>query len=350
MELWLNWLIGFFIWCLLIVMLSLFTWLITSLKSAKGKGLLRNDLFNYHHTSPILPEKGFFLDTHSHTLASDGIMTPEQNILWHIANGFHAFVLTDHNTGKNNAEILGLQAKYPQILIIPGFEYTTYPIHLNFIGIMDFPEKVKQKPTHDEIRQAIAKAKQLGAIVQADHISWTKNEPLHRSGEVTHPTRDELLAWGVDTFEINNEMRWYDPYTLHWFERLKEQKRLPRPISMTTGTDIHSPLKEWCSCWTELLLTEEERKKPTWETVKTALLEGRTKIWVDHDYLHPPEAVQIGFDPDKNAFKSIFAPFFALRYGVEKIPGLKWGIFSYILWFALLYFPLRALICWLISL
>jgi hypothetical protein len=72
------------------------------------KGNIPDYVFDYKRKSDILPEKGFFLDTHAHSTASDGWMTPEQCIMWHIANGFNAFVLTDHNTGKNNKPILEL--------------------------------------------------------------------------------------------------------------------------------------------------------------------------------------------------------------------------------------------------
>ncbi len=48
---------------------------------------------NYNTT-----EWNVLLDSHSHTKYSDGKLTPRQNILWHIAMGFNAMILTDHNT------------------------------------------------------------------------------------------------------------------------------------------------------------------------------------------------------------------------------------------------------------
>ena len=259
----------------------------------KLRGKIPDHYFNYKRTSDILPTNGFFLDTHAHTTASDGWLTPEQCIKWHIANGFDAFVLSDHNTGKNNKPILKLQDKYPEIVIIPGFEWTTARIHLNFLGIEDFPGKVPWNPKDEKIIEVINKAKEMDAVIQVDHISWTVDQPSHRSGKLVHPTRDQLLEWGVDGFEINNEMRWYDPKTVHWLENLKEKNQLPRPIFLSTGTDIHNPFKEWATGWTEVLLTPEELKNPNWSVIKKALLEGRTKIWVDHDYCEPFEAKQL---------------------------------------------------------
>jgi len=269
----------------------------------KLRGKIPDHFFNYKRTSDILPQDGFFLDTHAHSTASDGWMTPEQCIKWEIANGFHAFVLTDHNTGKNNKPIMELQNKYPEIVIIPGFEWTTIRIHLNFLGIEDFPRRVPMNPNDEKIKEAINKAKEMGAVVQVDHIPWTVNEPWHRLGKCTHPSRDNLLEWGVDGFEINNEMRWYDPKTVIWLENLKEENQLPRPIFMSTGTDIHNPINEWVSGWTELLLTPEERKNPDWTVIKKALLEGRTRIWVDHDYYMPYEAKQLKLEREKNQQK-----------------------------------------------
>ena len=274
------------------------------------KGKIPDYVFDYKRKSDILPEKGFFLDTHAHSTASDGWMTPEQCIMWHIANGFNAFVLTDHNTGKNNKYILELQDKYPEIVIIPGFEWTTLRIHLNFLGIEDFPGKIKFNPTDEQIKSAIKRAKEMGAIVQVDHITWTMDQPMLRKGKYTHPTRQQLLEWGVDGFEINNEMRWYDPKTVHWLERLKENNQLPRPIFLSTGTDIHNPLKEWATCWTELLLNPEELKDPNWSVIKKALSEGRTRIWVDHDYCEPFEAKLLKLNKT-SLTKRVFTPDFS---------------------------------------
>ena len=93
--------------------------------------------------------------------SSDGWMRPEQLIKWHIANNFNAFVLTDHNTGKNNNDILSFQKKYPEILIIPGFEWTSSRLHMNLLGIKDFPFKVPQFPSDEQIKEAMDKAQNI---------------------------------------------------------------------------------------------------------------------------------------------------------------------------------------------
>jgi predicted metal-dependent phosphoesterase TrpH len=198
MDVLLNWFIGFFIWFLVLVVFAIITVLVVGGGINPKSSLITDDLFDYNRKSEIIPKDAFLMDTHAHTLASDGKMTPEQLIKWEIANGFNAFTLTDHNTDKNNEEILALQSKYPNILIIPGFEWTTNRIHLNFIGLKRYPHRVPINPSDEDIKFAIKSAKELGAVVQVDHISWTLDQPRLRSGELKHPTRAELLEWGVD--------------------------------------------------------------------------------------------------------------------------------------------------------
>jgi len=342
MEIWLNWLVGLLIWIVCIIILSIITFLImiSSNKSVKGK--IPDEAFDYHYRPDFIPKDAYLFDSHSHTLASDGSMTPEQNIKWHIANGYDAFVVTDHNTSANNKPSTDLQEKYPNILIIPGFEHTSPLIHLNFIGIEDYPEKVPLIPSIKDVKKAIQIVKDLGGVVQCDHISWTVDRIGHRNGQYVHPTRDELIEWGVDGFEINNEMRWYDPRTIHHLENLKAAGKLPRPIFMSTGTDVHNPVKEWATCWTELLLTPEEKKNPTIDIVKKALLEGRTKIWVDHDYRHPPEAEFCQIIETSTTKKALLAPFISLGNGITENPaGVLKSVLSHVFWFVLAYFFFR---------
>ncbi|MCK5159608.1 MAG: hypothetical protein KAR08_10650, partial [Candidatus Heimdallarchaeota archaeon] len=60
-----------------------------------------NESFNFR-LNPTYNETQFNIvfDQHSHTKYSDGVLTVEQNILWHLAHGFNAMALTDHNTMK----------------------------------------------------------------------------------------------------------------------------------------------------------------------------------------------------------------------------------------------------------
>ncbi len=88
-------------------------------------------------------------DQHSHTKLVGGILTVEQNILWHITMGFNACVITDHNTMRNSEDIAAMSLKYQgEFVIIQGMEYTNGRIHMNFIGISSWDLRVPINPTN----------------------------------------------------------------------------------------------------------------------------------------------------------------------------------------------------------
>jgi hypothetical protein len=334
---------GFLAWIARLLILAAISYLVYSKSDAEGsKPRIPDKAFDYTYRPSFLPEDGYYIDLHSHTLASDGAMTPEQNIRWHIANGYNAFVVTDHNTGKNNRASLDFQAKYPQILVIPGFEWTTFRVHLNFLGIEDFPHRVPIVPMDEQIEEAIREAKALDAIVVVDHVTWTINQPPLRAHEYTHPTREQLFDWGCDGIEYNNEMFWYDRGAETLLESLGHEWK-GRPIFEGTGTDVHNPYREWAACWTQVLLTPEEREAPpSFETVKKALLEARTKVWVEPEQRKPHEQAfqsKAGAGPLATAF----APFIGIVAGARIAATSKLRIASYLIWLLVAYVPVRLL-------
>jgi hypothetical protein len=338
---WWKELLGLIIW---VILIACFIGLGFLLHGAFFKRIpkITDDIFNYHRLPAFLPQDGFFLDTHTHTLYSDGKMTVEQNIKWHIANGFKAMVLTDHNTAKGNKEFVALQSKYPEIVLIPGFEWTAQNCHMIFMGIMDFPDPVPRVATVDNIKTAIAKAHELGAVVMISHITWTQWQPVCAIRGLVHPSRQELLDCGVDGFEINNEVRWYDPESVYFVENLRV-KNHPKPIFLATATDIHNPFEHWVAGWTELFLTPEEKSHPNWDVVKKALLEARTKIWVSHDYDVPPEIRLNSEKTSKPRFSTLFYPFYMVVIGLKGIPPDWKQILMMILYAAISYIPFRIL-------
>jgi len=88
-------------------------------------------------------EYNIIFDQHSHTHYSDGILTVEQNVKWHIAHGFNAMVLTDHNNLKNSDELQNIALKYQsEFILIQGMEWTTDRLHMNFLGISEWNLKI----------------------------------------------------------------------------------------------------------------------------------------------------------------------------------------------------------------
>nr|MDO8115078.1 CehA/McbA family metallohydrolase [Candidatus Sigynarchaeota archaeon] len=341
-------LLKFLVWFVSMVIFVLIHYLVYVIFADSGKKIPVPDAaLEYRYRPDFLPKHGFFIDLHGHTTASDGWLTPEQLIKWHIANDYDAFVLTDHNTGVNNKPILALQPKYPEILIIPGYEWTTDRLHLNFIGIEDYPNPVPKNPTDEQCADAITKAKALGAIVLVDHITWTKDQPRLRSGELIHPTREQLLDWGADGFEINNEMYWHDPMTLTFLDEIHHEWK-GRKIFAGTGTDIHNPFRSFPTGWTHLLLEESERVPVSIDTVKKVLLEGRTKTIQNHDYRKPPEAAFLPRAYD-NRWKTVFAPFIGTAQGARLAAPTGKAVASYIAWLVIAYLPVR-LLFWIFTL
>lgn len=205
-------------------------------------------------------------DQHNHTIHSDGVLTPEQTIQWHLAMGFNAMVLTDHNTFGGTDEIREIaREKYnEQIKILPGVEWTTNRIHLNLI----FPPALTSKelkvikkpdvqPTDQEIQAIIKQTHDLGGIVTVDHIPWT-----NRTWPGVQPGREELFAWGVDYIEIVNEHEW-DQESYDFCKKTG--------MGMITGTDMHTPQR--VSGWT---LTKAEAF--TEEAIFDALKARNTEV------------------------------------------------------------------------
>lgn len=176
-------------------------------------------------------------DQHSHTIYSDGVLTPEQNIQWHIAMGFNAMVISDHNSfaGIDEAVAVVNERYSDKIVLIPGLEWTTDRLHMNFL----FPPGLSQKtlsngiqmpgshPSDREIEAAIEAAHALGAIVTVNHIIWTD-----QTYPDVQPSREQFLQWGVDYIEIINEATWdHESYDFIQGNR----------IGAISGTDMHRP-------------------------------------------------------------------------------------------------------------
>ncbi|MFX1489384.1 MAG: CehA/McbA family metallohydrolase [Promethearchaeota archaeon] len=176
-------------------------------------------------------------DHHSHTTFSDGVLTLKQNVEWHIAMGFNALAITDHNNMRHLEEIDKIREEYKEkgILILSGIEWTTNRIHLNFIGISEWKSKIHYKTTDEKIIEAIHEAHEQDAIVVCDHIPWT----IYEFNVKTHPSRESLLKWGIDYIEIINDDS--QPENVYDHESYEFCVKNDNKVGMITGTDMHSP-------------------------------------------------------------------------------------------------------------
>ena len=209
-------------------------------------------------------------DQHSHTEFSDGALTIKQNVEWHLALGYNALAITDHNNMRHLEKVDRVRNEYAEkgIIILSGIEWTTNRIHLNFLGISNWDSKISYKTSDEQIIEAINKAQDLGAIVVCNHIPWS----LYEYHMKTHPSRDTLLEWGIDFIEIiNDDSKPENVYDHESYDFCIEHKN---EVGMISGTDMHTPdglagggVRGWTLMnlkeLTEEALLEELRKKHT---------------------------------------------------------------------------------------
>jgi predicted metal-dependent phosphoesterase TrpH len=221
-------------------------------------------------------------DHHSHTHFSDGVLSIKQNVEWHIAMGYNAIAITDHNNMRHLDKLKEVKEEYIQkgILILSGIEWTTIRLHLNFVGIPKWNERIPYKPKDEKIIEVINKVHDQGGIVVCNHIPWS----VYEEGYKNHPTRENLLGWGVDYIEIVNDD--CKPENVFDKESYNFCIKNNREIGMITGTDMHSPeslASGGVHGWTLLNLMEI-----TEEALMEELREKRTCIlYSKKPYLDP---------------------------------------------------------------
>jgi hypothetical protein len=182
-------------------------------------------------------------DVHSHSQSSDGRMTVDELIQWHILYGYTAFVLSDHNTfGDIELAQELARTKYGgNIIVIPGVEWTTCRFHMNFIGIAStdvLPSwNLFTLPSWEEfntgkyfcdqlVRQIIGEVHAAGGLVSFNHRRWSEDVGF----EVW--SMDKLVAFGVDFIEAVNPDG-IDLQAVYYCHRVHNQ------IGVAVGTDVH---------------------------------------------------------------------------------------------------------------
>ncbi len=207
------------------------------------------------------------LDQHSHTVYADGELTPRQNVQWHYAMGYNACVISDHRTvqGSIDARNYARQTYNNTFKVLLGAEYSNDRIHMNIIGISDkFMQYFLAHPpvssgTSDaDIQAFIQAAHENDGLVVVNHIIWSLNQGMD------HPTREQLLAWGVDYIEVINDDENYDNESMQFCAA--------NGIGQITGTDRHGP--GFVKSWTGINVTDftEEAIFNELKSHRTALL------------------------------------------------------------------------------
>ncbi len=89
---------------------------------------------------PLIGMTQKYIDLHTHTFYSDGILTPTDNVRTARINGIDILAITDHDKtdGYKEAKLAG--EKY-QVQIIPGTEISTSKYHILGLGIDVYSQK-----------------------------------------------------------------------------------------------------------------------------------------------------------------------------------------------------------------
>jgi hypothetical protein len=198
--------------------------------------------------SQLASERMILLDTHFHTKFSDGWLTVEEAVHWHLAMGFTAFFITDHNTMKGCENLESLQAKYKdQCLILPGIELDGPLGHFNLLGIQTWDGAKWGKPRDEtSLRAIINEVHRLGGVITVNHFPWSIGGKKPRFDPKVHITMEQAAAWGIDLMEVAN---WDDDISpidtvAHQFCKNHSE------IGPIVGTDVHAPDKDRIYGWT----------------------------------------------------------------------------------------------------
>jgi len=171
---------------------------------------------------PIKAEGWYFGEIHCHTINSDGDSTSAEIVALAESLGLDFLAIMDHNNLTHQVDLNTLQAQTP-LLLIPGYEVTTYYGHWNIWGDGAWVDFRVQQPA--DLARAITFAQAEGYLVSCNH-------PRPHGPDWAFPEVD-----GYDCVEV-----WNGPWELlntfclaFWEARLKRGERL----TAVGGSDHH---------------------------------------------------------------------------------------------------------------
>lgn len=104
-------------------------------------------------------------DLHTHTLASDGVLTVEELARHALRHGLEYLAITDHNQMVAANELPQL----PGLTLIPGLEWTHYQGHANFLGVDRPYDEPFYTNTLEEVQARFHSARARGALITINH-------------------------------------------------------------------------------------------------------------------------------------------------------------------------------------
>jgi len=104
-------------------------------------------------------------DLHTHTLASDGVLTVEEFAQHALRHGLDFLAITDHNQMVSADSLPQLSG----LTLIPGIEWTHYQGHANFLGVDKPYEEPFIANTPQEVQARFNSAQARGALITINH-------------------------------------------------------------------------------------------------------------------------------------------------------------------------------------
>ena len=104
-------------------------------------------------------------DLHTHTLASDGVLTVTELAQRALRHGLDFLAITDHNQSCVSAAL----PRLPGLTLIPGVEWTHYQGHANFLGVDRPYDEPFVTHTFEEAQARFISARQRGAFIMINH-------------------------------------------------------------------------------------------------------------------------------------------------------------------------------------
>lgn len=116
---------------------------------------------------------------------------------------------------------------------------------MNFLNLNTTIKPTSPWPSDAELKRVVDQVHSLGGLVVVNHVAWSNHTtaPFQEATLPDHPSREALLALGVDGIEVVNgntfDMR-------SW----SLQQQHPNSLFSITGSDLHTP--DGAYAWTIL--------------------------------------------------------------------------------------------------
>jgi 3',5'-nucleoside bisphosphate phosphatase len=218
-------------------------------------------------------------DFHIHTVFSDGDVWPTVRIDEAIKYGLDAIAITDHLEYTPKKEFVPIDfnaawkiaepyAREKNLILVHGTEITKGmpPGHFNALFIKDATPILR-----DSAWDAIAEAVRQGAFIQWNHPGWKAQE--HDGIPKIHAIHKKLIDKGwINGIEFFNDVEYY-PLVFNFCKQYN--------ITMMGNSDIHGLIADNYSSaeYINRPMTLVLAKERTSESIKEALLTGRTIVW-----------------------------------------------------------------------